>query len=301
LLRQIRQEVQAGLPLSQALSSSANFSPLYCQLVKAGEMAGILDSILERLALYLEKSATLRRKVKAALMYPSAVLVMAGLVITLIMIYVIPTFKTVFASFGASLPTPTQWVIALSDFLLQRIGWLLLASGLCLYGLRHIWRRSPAVQYHLDLWLLKLPVVGNLLRKTVLARWLHTLSALFAAGIPLVQALEAVGNSADNAVYVRATRQVQYAVGTGTALSQALVHTGAFPALVSQMCAIGETSGTLEHLLLQTGDFYEQEVVSMIASLSSLLEPFVMAILGSLIGSIVVAMYLPIFKLGQVV
>lgn len=301
LLRHIHHEVQAGRPLSQALARSTSFSPLYCQLVKAGEMAGILDSILERLAIYLEKSATLKRKVKTALLYPSAVLIMAAIVITLIMIYVIPTFKTVFASFGASLPAPTQWVIALSDFLTQHAGWLLLLGLSGGYSLHKVWRHNPNIQYRVDQWLLHLPVVGSLLTKTVLARWLHTLSVLFAAGIPLVAALEAVGDIADNAVYARATRQVQHEVATGTALSQALLHTKIFPALVSQMCAVGETSGALEHLLLQTGNFYEQEVDSMVAGLASLLEPFIMAILGTLIGSIVVAMYLPIFKLGQVV
>lgn len=302
LLLQIRTDIETGNSLSSALRKHPMyFSSLYCNLVEAAETAGILEDILDRLATYLEKTEALKSKVRSALMYPTAVLVVACIVVAVIMIFVVPAFKEVFDSFGADLPAPTRAVIALSEFFVA-YWWLifgLIVGGI--YFLRQAWKRSENFQRFMDRIILRLPIFGPLIEKSVIARWTRTLSTMFAAGVPLVDALDPVGGAAGNYVFAEATAKIQQEIATGTALTQAMTNTGVFPSMVLQMCAIGEESGALDHMLGKAADFYEQEVNDMVAGLSSLMEPLIIVILGGLIGGIVVAMYLPIFKIGSVV
>ncbi|TSE23376.1 putative type II secretion system protein F [Tepidimonas sediminis] len=302
LLYEIRTDVETGTSLSAAFRKHpAYFNSLYCNLVEAGEAAGILEDILDRLSTYLEKTEAIKGKVKSALMYPTAVLVVAFIVVSVIMIFVVPAFKEVFTSFGADLPAPTLAVIAMSEFFVD-YWWLIFgALGGGLYFFFQAWKRSEKVQRFMDRLLLRLPIFGQLVEKSVVARWTRTLSTMFAAGVPLVDALDSVGGAAGNSVYAEATAKIQQEVATGTALTQAMTNTGVFPSMVLQMCAIGEESGSIDHMLGKAADFYEQEVDDMVAGLSSLMEPIIIVILGTLIGGIVVAMYLPIFKLGAVV
>ncbi|TSE28618.1 putative type II secretion system protein F [Tepidimonas thermarum] len=302
LLYDIRTDVETGTSLSAAFRKHPlYFNSLYCNLVEAGEAAGILEDILDRLSNYLEKTEAIKSKVKSALMYPTAVLVVAFIVVSVIMIFVVPAFKEVFTSFGADLPAPTLAVIAMSEFFVEY--WWLIFGGLGggLYFFFQAWRRSEKVQRFMDRLLLRLPIFGQLVEKSVVARWTRTLSTMFAAGVPLVDALDSVGGAAGNSVYAEATAKIQQEVATGTALTQAMTNTGVFPSMVLQMSAIGEESGSLDHMLGKAADFYEQEVDDMVAGLSSLMEPIIIVILGTIIGGIVVAMYLPIFKLGAVV
>jgi type IV pilus assembly protein PilC len=277
------------------------FNALYCNLVEAGEQGGILEQLLERLAIYEEKTLALKSKIKSALMYPIAVLVVAFIVLTIIMIFVIPSFKEVFSSFGADLPAPTLAVMWLSEKFVSY--WYIIFGVLFGGGYFFIqsWRRSEKMQMAMDRLLLRAPVFGDLIRKSVLARWTRTLSTMFGAGVPLVEALDSVGGAAGNAVYAQATEQIQKEVSTGTALTMAMQNTGVFPTMVLQMASIGEESGSLDHMLGKAAEFYEEEVDEMVKGLSSLMEPFIIVILGVLIGGIVVSMYLPIFKLGAVV
>jgi len=277
------------------------FDALYCNLVEAGEAGGILEALLERLAIYQEKTLAIKAKIKSALMYPIAVIVVAFVVLTVIMIFVIPSFKEVFSSFGADLPAPTLVVIAMSEFFVA-YWWAIfgfLFGGL--YFFLESWKRSEKMQMFMDRLLLRMPVFGDLIHKSVVARWTRTLSTMFAAGVPLVEALDSVGGASGNAVYRIATTQIQKDVSTGSALTTAMTTTGVFPTMVLQMAAIGEESGALDHMLAKCAEFYEDEVDEMVKGLSSLMEPFIIVILGVLIGGIVVSMYLPIFKLGAVV
>jgi type IV pilus assembly protein PilC len=302
LLTDIRTDVETGTSLSAAFRKHPlHFNALYCNLVEAGEAAGILEALLDRLALYEEKTLALKSKIKSALMYPVAVLVVAFVVLVVIMIFVIPAFKEVFSSFGADLPAPTLFVIALSEFFVSYwwvIFGVLFGGG---YFFFEAWRRSERMQMIMDRLLLKIPVFGDLIYKSVIARWTRTLSTMFAAGVPLVEALDSVGGAAGNAVYAQATEQIQKDVATGSALTTAMQSTGVFPNMVLQMSLIGEESGSLDHMLGKAAEFYEDEVDEMVKGLSSLMEPFIIVILGVLIGGIVVSMYLPIFKLGAVV
>jgi type IV pilus assembly protein PilC len=302
LLTDIRNDVETGTALSAAFRKHPlHFNALYCNLVEAGEAAGILEAILDRLALYEEKTLALKSKIKSALMYPIAVLVVAFVVLAVIMIFVIPAFKDVFSSFGADLPAPTLFVIAISEFFVS-YWWAIfgfLIGGT--YFFFESWRRSERMQKVMDRLLLKVPVFGDLIYKSVLARWTRTLSTMFAAGVPLVEALDSVGGAAGNAVYAEATEQIQKDVATGSSLTTAMQSTGVFPNMVLQMSMIGEESGSLDHMLGKAAEFYEDEVDEMVKGLSSLMEPFIIVILGVLIGGIVVSMYLPIFKLGAVV
>ncbi|TSE30106.1 type II secretion system F family protein [Tepidimonas charontis] len=302
LLYEIRADVETGTSLSAAFRKHPQyFNALYCNLVEAGEAAGILEDILDRLSTYLEKTEAIKSKVKSALMYPTAVLVVAFVVVSVIMIFVVPAFKEVFTSFGADLPAPTLAVIAISEFFVA-YWWLIFGSlGAGLYFFFQAWRRNEKVQRFMDRLLLRLPIFGVLVEKSAIARWTRTLSTMFAAGVPLVDALDSVGGAAGNSVFADATEKIQQEVATGTALTQAMTNTGVFPSMVLQMCAIGEESGALDHMLGKAADFYEQEVDDMVAGLSSLMEPIIIVILGTIIGGIVVAMYLPIFKLGAVV
>ena len=302
LLNEVRSDVETGTSLSTAFRKHPlYFNALYCNLVEAGEAAGILEELLDRLAVYMEKTEAIKSKVKSALMYPTAVVVVAFIVVTVIMIFVIPAFKEVFSSFGADLPAPTLFVIAMSEFFVA-YWWLLFGVvGGGLYFFFQAWQRSVAVQRVMDRVLLKIPVFGTLVEKSTVARWTRTLATMFAAGVPLVEALDSVGGASGNTLYADATEKIQQEVSTGTSLTMAMTNANLFPAMVLQMCAIGEEAGSIDHMLGKAADFYEQEVDDMVAGLSSLLEPIIIVFLGSLIGGIVVAMYLPIFKLGQVV
>ena len=302
LLNDIRGDVETGTSLSQAFRKHPmHFDALYCNLVEAGEAAGILETLLDRLAVYQEKTIAIKQKIKSALTYPIAVLVVAFIVVAVIMIFVIPAFKEVFTSFGADLPAPTLFVMAMSEIFVK-YWWAIFGSiGGGIYFFLQTWKRSEPMQKRMDRLLLKMPVFGDLLFKSATARWTRTLSTMFAAGVPLVEALDSVGGAAGNAVFAEATEQIQKDVSTGTSLTNAMQAANLFPNMVLQMSAIGEESGSLDQMLGKAADFYEQEVDEAVKALSSLMEPFIIVILGTLIGGIVVSMYLPIFKLGQVV
>ncbi len=302
LLNDIRTDVETGTSLSAAFRKfPIYFDNLYCNLVEAGEAAGILEQLLDRLAVYMEKTEAIKSKIKAALMYPIAVLVVAFVVVAVIMIFVIPAFKEVFTSFGADLPAPTLFVMAISEIFVKY--WWLIFGGIGggFYFFMQAWKRSEKVQAFMDRLMLKMPIFGELVYKSVIARWTRTLSTMFAAGVPLVEALDSVGGASGNSVYARATEKIQQEVSTGTSLTAAMDNANVFPSMVLQMCSIGEESGSIDHMLGKAADFYESEVDDMVAGLSSLMEPIIIVILGTIIGGIVVSMYLPIFKLGQVV
>lgn len=302
LLLDIRADVETGSSLNAAFRKyPLYFDALFCNLVGAGEQAGILEDLLDRLATYKEKTLALKSKIKSALFYPIAVIVVAVVIVTIIMIFVIPAFKEVFTSFGADLPTPTLIVIAMSDFM--RNYWYILFGliGGGLYFFLQAWRRSPQMQHKIDRLLLKMPVFGDIIRKGTIARWTRTLGTMFAAGVPLVEALDSVGGASGNAVYAEATKKIQSRVSSGTSLTASMQDANVFPPLVTQLVSIGEESGSLEKMLGKVADFYEQEVDDAVAALSSLIEPVLIVFLGVVIGGIVVAMYLPIFKLGTVV
>jgi len=302
LLNDIRSDVETGTSLSGAFRKyPLHFDALYCNLVEAGEAGGILEALLERLAVYQEKTLAIKQKIKSALVYPVAVLVVAFIVLTVIMIFVIPAFEDVFKSFGADLPAPTLIVIAMSKFFVKwwwAIFGILIGGG---YFFIQSWRRSEKMQKTMDRLLLKVPVFGDLVHKSAVARWTRTLATMFAAGVPLVEALDSVGGASGNAVFAEATEQIQKDVSTGSPLTTSMQTTGIFPTMVLQMSAIGEESGSLDHMLSKAAEFYENEVDEIVKALSSLMEPFIIVILGTLIGGIVVSMYLPIFKLGAVV
>ena len=302
LLNDIRMDVETGTSLSAAFRKyPMYFDNLYCNLVEAGEAAGILESLLDRLAMYMEKTEAIKSKIKSALMYPISVLVVAFVVVAVIMIFVIPAFKSVFSNFGADLPAPTLFVIGISEVFVAY--WWLIFGGIggTLYFFMQAWRRSEKVQMFMDRLLLKIPVFGVLIEKSCIARWTRTLSTMFAAGVPLVEALDSVGGAAGNSVYTIATTKIQQEVSTGTSLTAAMTGANVFPSMVLQMCAIGEESGSIDHMLGKAADFYESEVDDMVAGLSSLMEPIIIVVLGTIVGGIVVSMYLPIFKLGAVV
>jgi type IV pilus assembly protein PilC len=302
LLTDIRSDVETGTSLSAAFRKHPlYFDALYCNLVEAGEAGGILDTLLDRLAVYQEKTMAIKNKIKSALIYPIAVLVVAFVVLCVIMIFVIPVFEDVFKSFGADLPAPTLFVIAMSKFFVSY--WYLIFGilGGGVYFFLQSWKRSVKMQKVMDRLLLRVPVFGALVNKSSVARWTRTLSTMFAAGVPLVEALDSVGGASGNAVFAEATEQIQRDVSTGSALTTSMQTTGVFPVMVVQMCAIGEESGSLDAMLGKAAEFYEDEVDEAVKGISSLMEPFIIVILGILIGGIVVSMYLPIFKLGAVV
>ena len=302
LLNDIRLDVETGTSLSTAFRKfPLYFDSLYCNLVEAGEAAGILEALLDRLATYMEKTEAIKSKIKSALMYPTSVVIVAFVVVAVIMIFVIPAFKEVFSSFGADLPAPTLIVMGISEYFVQ-YWWLILGViGGGGYFFMQAWKRNERVQQFMDRTMLKLPIFGVLIEKSCVARWTRTLSTMFAAGVPLVEALDSVGGASGNYLYQAATDKIQQEVSTGTSLTAAMANANIFPSMVLQMCAIGEESGSIDHMLGKAADFYESEVDEMVAGLSSLMEPIIIVFLGTLIGGIVVSMYLPIFKLGQVV
>lgn len=302
LLTDIRNDVETGTSLSSAFRKHPlYFDALYCNLVEAGEAGGILDTLLDRLAIYQEKTMAIKNKIKSALIYPIAVMVVAFVVLAIIMLFVIPVFKDVFTSFGAALPAPTLFVMGISDIFVKYWWAIFGFLGGGVYFFLESWKRSEKMQKTMDRLLLKVPVFGDLVNKSAVARWTRTLSTMFAAGVPLVEALDSVGGASGNAVFKEATDQIQKDVSTGASLTASMQTTGVFPTMVIQMCAIGEESGSLDAMLGKAAEFYEDEVDEAVKGLSSLMEPFIIVILGTLIGGIVVAMYLPIFKLGAVV
>jgi len=302
LLLDVKTEVETGSALATAFRKyPLYFDALFCNLVAAGEAAGILDSLLDRLATYKEKILAIKSKIKSALFYPISVIVVAFIITAVIMIFVIPAFKDLFSSFGAELPAPTLFVIALSNAFVSY--WYLIFGGLGfgLWFFFYTWKRSVKMQAAMDRMFLRLPVFGDIIRKATMARWTRTLSTMFAAGVPLVEALDSVGGASGNYVYVQATKKIQQEVSTGTSLTMAMQNSNVFPSMVVQMVAIGEESGSLDAMLSKVADFYEAEVDDAVEALSSLMEPMIMVVLGTLIGGMVIAMYLPIFKMGQAV
>jgi type IV pilus assembly protein PilC len=301
LLNDIRMDVETGTSLNQAFRKyPMYFDALFCNLVAAGEQAGILESLLDRLALYKEKLLALKGKVKKALFYPTMIIIVAALITAIIMVFVVPSFKQVFANFGADLPAPTLFVIAMSDFFVSYWYVALLGVGGSSYFTYTVWKRSAHFQMWVDRMLLKPPVIGELITKASIARWSRTLSTTFAAGVPLVDALDSVGPASGNAVYKEATKLIQNEVNVGTSLAVAMQNSGVFPPMAVQMTGIGEESGSLDSMLTKVADYYEREVDESVDALTSLLEPLIMVVLGVVIGGIVIAVYLPIFKLGQV-
>jgi type IV pilus assembly protein PilC len=302
LLLDIKSDIETGSSLNQAFRKyPLYFDALFCNLVAAGEQAGILESLLDRLATYKEKMIAIKNRIKKALFYPIAVLVVAFVITAVIMVWVIPAFKTVFSSFGADLPALTVAVIDLSDGFVNY--WYIILPILfgSIYFFFQAWRRSERMQAVMDRLLLRIPIFGDVIRKATIARWTRTLSVMFAAGVPLVESLDSVGGASGNYVYKQATKRIQMDVSTGTSLTASMQDTQVFPNMVTQMVSIGEESGSLDNMLGKVADFYEQEVDDAVDALSSLMEPIIMVVLGVLIGTLIIAMYLPIFKLGQVV
>jgi type IV pilus assembly protein PilC len=302
LLMDIKNEVETGNSLNAAFRKyPLHFDALFCNLVGAGEQAGILDSLLDRLATYKEKILAIKSKIKAALFYPVSIIVVAFIITAIIMIFVIPAFKDLFTNFGADLPAPTLVVMAISDAFVKWWWAIFGGVGFGVWFFFYTWKRSAKMQIVMDRLILKAPVFGPLVRKATIARWTRTLSTMFAAGVPLVEALDSVAGAAGNHVYYEATKKIQQDVSTGVSLTSAMTNVNVFPNMVLQMVSIGEESGALDGMLSKVADFFEQEVDDAVEALSSLMEPMIMVVLGVLIGGMVIAMYLPIFKMGQAV
>lgn len=302
LVLTLKNEVESGRSFSEALQKQPKyFDDLFCNLVAAGEAAGALEGMLDRVALYKEKAESLKKKIKKALFYPTAVVIVAIVVTVILLIYVVPQFESLFKSFGADLPAFTQMVINLSQ--LMQKWWAVMGLGCAAFGAGFIWlkKRSKLFRTLLDRLVLRLPVVGNILHKAAIARFARTLATTFAAGVPLVEALLSVAGATGNVVYSNAILRIREEVTTGTQLQQAMRQTTIFPNMVVQMIAIGEEAGALDKMLSKVANIYEEEVDAAVDGLSSLLEPLIMAILGVLVGGLVIAMYLPIFKMGSVV
>jgi type IV pilus assembly protein PilC len=302
LILKIKSEVESGTSLSESLAKHPiYFDELVVNLVNAGEQAGVLEALLDKIATYKEKTEYLKAKIKKAMFYPAAVIVVAIIVTSILLIFVVPQFEQLFTSFGADLPAFTRLVVNLSEFM-QEWWWLILGITIgAIVGVLQAKKRSRKFSRTLDRMILKLPIVGTIMHKASIARYARTLSTMFAAGVPLVEALESVAGATGNVVYSDAVLMIRDSVATGQQLQFAMSQTGLFPNMVEQMVAIGEESGALDSMLSKVADFYEQEVDDAVDALSSLLEPIIMSILGILIGGLVVAMYLPIFKLGAAI
>lgn len=302
LLADIKSDVETGSSLSAAFRKyPLYFDALFCDLVGAGEQAGILDTLLDRLATYKEKILAIKSKIKSALFYPTSIVIVAFIITAVIMIFVVPAFKDLFSSFGADLPGPTLVVMAISDAFVQW-WWAIFGSmGFGLWFFFYTWKRSLSMQATMDRLILKAPIFGPLVRKATIARWSRTLATMFTAGVPLVEALDSVAGASGNRVYYDATKKIQSEISTGTSLTVSMQNAEVFPNMVLQMTAIGEESGALDSMLGKVADFFEAEVDDAVDAMASLMEPIIMVVLGTLIGGLVVALYLPIFKLGQVV
>lgn len=302
LILSVKADVEAGNSLTDALKKHPlNFNSLYCNLVEAGEQAGILEAILHKLATYMEKTEALKSKIKAALFYPTAVIVVAFIIVTILMIFVIPQFSELFSSFGADLPALTQFLVDSSNLFVEK--WYLIFGviGGIVFGLKELKKRSKKFGEYMDRYSLKIPVLGFILEKAAIARFARTLETMFAAGTPLVEAMVSVAGACGNIVFYDAVMKMKDEISTGTQLQASMRETGLFPNMVVQMVAIGEESGEIDTMLGKVADWYEQEVDDAVEALTSLLEPMIMAFLGVVIGGIVIGMYLPIFKMGAVV
>lgn len=302
LILTIKADVEGGTNLADALGKHPlYFDDLFVNLVRAGEQSGALETLLDKIATYKEKTEALKAKVKKALFYPTAVIIVAFIVSAILLIFVVPQFQELFQGFGADLPAFTQFVINLSDFF-QKYWWAIFGGiGLAVYAYIAAYKRSPKMRRGVDIFMLKIPVVGELVRKSAIARFARTLATMFAAGVPLVEAMDSVAGATGNALYSEAVLKMRDDAATGTQLQQSMKTTGVWPNMVVQMVAIGEESGSLDSMLGKVADFYEDEVDNLVDGLSSLLEPLIMAVLGIVVGGLVVAMYLPIFKMGAVV
>lgn len=302
LLLSIKTDIEGGSNLSDALGKHPyHFDELFVNLVQAGEHAGILDNILDKIATYKEKTESIKGKIKKAMFYPTAVLVVAFLITAILLIFVVPQFASLFKGFGADLPAPTKFVVNLSNIF--QTYWYLIFGGIIgtVVGVIQAKKRSRKFNHFLDRALLKVPIVGMILNKAAVARYARTLSTMFAAGVPLVEAMQSVAGAVGNVVYGEAVLKMRDEVSTGTQLNVAMHKANLFPSMVVQMTAIGEEAGSIDTMLGKVADFYEEEVDNAVDSLSSLLEPFIMVILGTLVGGLVVAMYMPIFQMGKVV
>lgn len=301
LLLDIKKDVENGSSLAPAFGRYPQyFNTLYCNLIAAGEKAGILETMLESLAVYMEKTIGIQKKVKSAMVYPVSILVIAFVITAIIMIFVVPQFKSMFESFGSTLPAPTLLLMQMSDFFVN-YWWLVFGSiGATIFAIKKIIATNVTVQNKLDALVLKIPVFGNIVEKSSIARWCRTLATTYKAGVPLVEAFDTVGGAADNFVFEEGTRYIQKEVASGTKVAVAMEQTKLFPNMAIQMCQIGEESGSMDKMLEKIAEYYEEEVDNAVAAMSSLMEPLIMVVLGTIIGSIVVAMYLPIFKMGSV-
>jgi type IV pilus assembly protein PilC len=302
LIMAVKADVESGTALAEALAKHPlYFDDLFCNLVNAGEQAGILENLLDKIATYKEKVEAIKGKIKKALFYPSAIIVVAFIITAILLIFVIPQFESMFQGFGADLPALTQIVIELSK-IFQQWWWAIFGGlGAGIYGLMQLKKRSRKFNQSMDRVMLKLPILGDIITKATIARFARTLSTMFAAGMPLVEAMETVAEASGNSVYTEAILGMRDEVATGTQINVCMKATGLFPNMVVQMVSIGEETGAIDSMLAKVADFFEEEVDNMVDGLSSLLEPLIMAVLGVLIGGLVVAMYLPIFKMGQVV
>jgi type IV pilus assembly protein PilC len=302
LITKIKSDIEGGISLTDAFAAHpTHFDDLFCSLIKAGEMGGVLELLLNRLATYKEKIMGIKGKIKSALFYPTFVFAAALLITFGIMIFVIPTFSELFRSFGKPLPLITQVIVDISDILIAY--GVYVVGGMCLLGYAAITvvKQSIPLQRKLDLLILKVPVIGLVIKKSSVARWARTLSTMFTAGIPLVEALEAVAKASGNYAFEKASNEIQKNVSMGISLTIAMQQTSVFDNMMLQMVAIGEESGALDSMLDKAAEFYEEEVDNLVASMSSLMEPVIMVVVGGLVGTIVIAMYLPIFQLGDVV
>jgi type IV pilus assembly protein PilC len=302
LVLDIKSNIEGGSTLHESLAKHPlHFDSLFVNLVEAGEQAGALESLLDKIATYKEKTEALKKKIKKALFYPAAVLIVAVVVSVILLIFVIPQFESLFKGFGADLPAFTQMVVNLSRFVQSQGWWMLICIGGAFYAFFYFKKRSKRMQLLLDRVMLKFPIIGPILQKSAIARFARTLSTMFAAGVPLVEAMGSVAGATGNIVYEEAVYRMKDEVATGQRLQRAMENVGLFPNMVVQMIAVGEESGSLDTMSAKVAEFYETEVDNAVDSMSSLLEPMIMAILGVLVGGMVIAMYLPIFKLGSVV
>lgn len=301
LVSAIKTDIESGNTLTEAIRRHPDqFDKLYCNLIEAGEQAGILEGILDRIAVYQEKTLALKSKIKGALFYPVSIIIVAFIIVAVIMIWVVPAFKEMFTSFGGDLPLPTKIVMDMSDFFVS-YWWAIFGSIFGVFTVvKRIFKKSVSLQNRMDAILLKAPVFGNLVEKGALARWSRTLATMFAAGVPLVEALESVAGASGNHVFESATNIIKNKIATGNTLTQSMTEAGIFPNMMVQMTSIGEEAGALDDMLNKVADFYEAEVDDAVAALASLMEPMIMVFLGVIIGGLVVAMYLPIFKMGAI-
>lgn len=302
MLMEVRADVEQGSALGKAFSKHPKyFDRFYCNLIAAGEAGGVLETLLDKLAVYKEKTQAIKKKVKSALTYPIAIVVVAIVLVFIMMVFVLPAFGQVYSSMGAELPGLTQIVMSISDFFVE-YAWVIVVGTVAIcYAAFQWYKKSPALQKRVDAVLLRLPIFGPIVKKATIARWARTTSTLFAAGVPLVEVLDSVSGAAGNILYEEATQDIRAKVTQGLSLTSSMQGTDMFPNMVLQMASIGEESGSLDDMLNKAAEFYEDEVDNSVAQLSSLMEPIIMVVLGSIIGVILVAMYLPLFNLGNVV